>query len=106
MQEDFMNPNIIYVEVSAKFTDSGQLLPQSFVYKKEWPIDDVLEATIVTKEDYAKLFPNKVQPNRVYKYKVKVAGVIRHIYFELWPETGAKNVGRWFVITSPGEAEK
>ena len=97
MQEAFMQSNIIYVDVTAKFTDAGFLQPISFVYKKEWLIDEVVEATIVSQEEYSRLLPNIVQPNRVYKYKVKVAGVIRHIYFELWPESGAEYVGRWFV---------
>ena len=85
------------VKVPEELRDAGLLQPLSFVYKKEWPIDEVVETTIVSQEEYSSLLPNIIQPNRVYKYKVKVAGVIRHIYFELWPESGAEYVGRWFV---------
>ena len=92
-----MQPNIIYVDVNATFTDLGQLIPLTFIYKKEWKIEEIIETSVLSDDEYKKLFPSNVQPNRVYRYKVRVAGVIRHIYFELWPESGAMSIGRWFV---------
>ena len=100
MQPAYMHPDIIYLDANATFGTDGILLPNSFVYNRRYAIDKALEVSLLSKESAGLLFPPppRVPPNLIFQYKVVVGGQLRHLYFELWPESGTECLGRWFVV--------
>ena len=98
MQPAYMHPNIIYVEVISSISDKGYITPRSLLFEKEFPIDEVLEAETCSDKERDELFPPPPQEEcLVYKYKVRIKGREKTLYFERWPESGPMGVGRWFV---------
>ena len=103
----YMQPHLMVIEVRAEFKEDGIFHPLSFVYDKEYKIDEVVEASVVKEEEFKALFPPPpdLPYRRVYKYKVRIGKSIRHLYFDVWPESGVLSLGRWFVNTKPQEEQ-
>ena len=99
MLQDYMHSNIIYVQATATFDEDGFFHPITFTYDKTYAIDEIVESSVVREDEYHTLFPAPpdIPYHRIYKYAVRLGRNIRHIYFDVWPESGTLSLGRWFV---------
>lgn len=80
----------IYVDVDVRFDPSGRMVPHAFVWQdgRSYQIDKVLEVRPAHAEKAG---------GQGDRYKVKIRGQERAMFFEHATDSSSPNVGRWFV---------
>ena len=80
----------VYVQVDVEFSPEGRMLPRALVWQdgKRYEIDRVLDIRPAHAEKAG---------GQGDRYKVKMKGLERQLFFEHNTNTSSSVIGRWFV---------
>ncbi len=83
-----VSPHRVYIEVDARFNRAGKLQPRTVIWPdgREYAIEAVTAVHIAA--------PHSKQADR---YDVVIRGQSRRLYYERYPLSAGRLIGKWYV---------